>query len=55
MFSMHQIIGTLFSATAVRLASMALAVYVALTIGGEAIGYLQGASDALSATLPTAP
>lgn len=54
MFSMEGIIGTLFSATVVRLASMGFAIWVGLTLGGEVIDYLTNASNALQAAIPMA-
>lgn len=49
MFTIESILGTLFSATAVRLASMGIALYVGLTLGGEAIDMLTSVGDTLHA------
>ncbi len=52
MFSIESIIGTLFSATAVRLASMALAIYVGAEAGSAVVDMLTTATGALNATMP---
>lgn len=47
-----RIVGLLFSAAAVRLASMAFVIYVGVTIGGEAIDTLQNVSNVMSSINP---
>ena len=49
MFSIEQVLGTLFSGTAVRLASIAIALYVGVTVGGEVLDMLGTVSDAFAA------
>ena len=49
---MERIVGLLFSAAVVRLASAALAIYVAVTVAQQVIGDLGAVSAALASAHP---
>lgn len=51
MRSIEAILGTLFSATMVRLASIGIATYVGITIGGEVIDLLNGVTSTIASAV----